>query len=748
MTNSLRRLLLIGALMAPAVILAMAMAARPDVWAWLVLCLAAAAAAIGLLAAEALIRKRGEAANAGANADALRAAFSQAEQTRRSLSECEARLRLALAADDVSVYELDLAAERVWFDHRAAVMSGGMLPSNAWLGRADPRWRAWLDRLHPEDRDQRRAQLRAVIDGLAETFSYTYRFRAADGAWCWLAHRGAVVARVPGSRVPLRIVGVARDVTEQRDRAAFLEQEIAERTAALRESERRFRGIFDSAFQLTGLLTRDGVVLEMNPAARDFHGLSERDVIGRHVWEVGPWASSPRAAAEFKARVAQAAAGRFLRYETHQPDASGRMLTFDFSLKPIFDERNVVTELVAEGRDITERARLQAQLVQAQKMEAVGQLTGGVAHDFNNLLQALIGNLDLIRRIGASAGDARLQQLTANAQRAAARGTQLTRRLLAFSRQQQLRTERVHVSRLTAEMGELLRRAVGETVSVETSASDDLWPCLLDPMQFETTLLNLVINARDAMAEGGTVSIHAGNAVLTADAAQALDVSPGAYVRVDVADTGSGIPAEHLPRLFEPFFSTKEAGKGTGLGLAMVHGFARQCGGAVKVVSEPGRGTTVSLFLPRAAEEEAVSLPEPPRAEPPPVPAPARRGRLGILLVEDDAEVREAVQFALTDAGHRVHVASDADEALATLDSAGPLDMLLCDVVLPGGMDGLELADAARRRRPHLRVLLASGYGAEGLAQRNHGYEVLTKPFSQAELMRRVGEMRLSVAAK
>ncbi|HET9019959.1 MAG TPA: ATP-binding protein, partial [Acetobacteraceae bacterium] len=309
----------------------------------------------------------------------------------------------------------------------------------------------------------------------------------------------------------------------------------------------------------------------------------------------------------------------------------------------------------------------------------------------------------------------------------------------------------VWVSRLVAEMAELLHRAAGETVKVEMRAALDLWPCQLDPAQFESAVLNLAINARDAMPEGGTLTVAAGNATLPAAEAARLDVRAGDFVRVDVTDTGTGIAPEHLAHLFEPFFTTKEVGKGTGLGLAMVHGFARQSGGAATVASAPGRGTTFSLFLPRA-EAEARAAPDvpSPASSRPVVPASAEavsapaRG-LGILVVEDDPEVREAVEFALGDAGHRVVTAADAAGALAVLAKDVPLDLLLCDVALPGGVSGLEVADAARRLRPAMRILLASGYG-DSLAEAI-GYEMLAKPFSQADLLRRVADRQAQAAA-
>ncbi len=294
----------------------------------------------------------------------------------------------------------------------------------------------------------------------------------------WLAALAAATAAAAarlGTEALLRRPGAA-----PADHAATLERELAERTAALQDRERRCRGIFDSAFHFLALLTCEGVVLELNRAALAFYGVAESEAVGRRLWEVAPWADSPPAVAGFRLRLAQAAAGESVRFETARPDRSGRTVPFDLSLRPIFDAGGGVAMLVVEARDISERAELQAKLVQAQKMEAVGQLTGGVAHDFNNLLQALVGNLDLIRRLGESSGDARLLHLVTNAQRAAARGTRLTRQMLAFSRQHKLRIESVSIDRLTAEMADLLRRAAGETIRLEMPLAPDLWACELE----------------------------------------------------------------------------------------------------------------------------------------------------------------------------------------------------------------------------------------------------------------------------
>jgi PAS domain S-box-containing protein len=689
---------------------------------------------------------------------ALRDALATAELTRRALAESETRLRLALDSAEVGVWEIDLRQSRVWLDHRLSELTRGLLPGNTWLALDDSRLRAWAEAIHPDDARMQQAAMRAMMQGEREHLAIEYRFRDAHGAWRWVTDRGAVVASDRRYRRPLRIVGVVRDITEQRDTAAALEQEVAERTAALAESERRFRSIFDAAFQFTALAAPDGTLLEANRALLEFCGRRPEAVLGRRLPAVLAGDAAPETAERLRRKVTRAAAGEFVRCELALPGANNREALVDFSLRPVVGADGTVAMLVVEARDITERARLQAQLAQAQKMEAVGQLTGGVAHDFNNLLQAVTGNLDLILRMAETRGETRLLRLVSNAQRAVARGARLTQQLLAFSRRQNLRPERVLVSRLIAETLELLGRAAGETVEVVTRKAPDLWPCSIDPAQFESALLNLAINARDAMPQGGKLTISAGNVTLSAAEAAALEVPPGDYVRVDVADTGTGIAPEHLPRIFEPFFTTKEVGKGSGLGLAMVHGFARQSGGAVSIASERGRGTMVSLFLPRDTQPVADKpAPENRGGEPPPVEAPARPiARDGatpsVLVVEDEPEVLDAVQFALVDAGYQVLTARESGEALEVLSSNQlHIDVLLCDVALPGPASGVEVADFARARHPGLRVLLTSGYAEETLPRWGRSgtdYEVLPKPFSQAELLRRIAALTTAATAE
>jgi signal transduction histidine kinase len=391
-----------------------------------------------------------------------------------------------------------------------------------------------------------------------------------------------------------------------------------------------------------------------------------------------------------------------------------------------------ITELRARADAL---AQSQEQLRHAQKMEAMGQLTGGVAHDFNNLLTIIVGNLDMI---GRHAEDpTRVRRLTAAAQRAASRGGKLTHQLLMFARRQLLRPETVNANRLLLDFEGLIRRAVGETVALELVLHPALDPVRIDPMQFEAAILNLVINARDAMTGGGHITIRSGNAALDPIAASALpDAQPGIYAVITVQDTGAGIPAAVLGKVFEPFFTTKEVGKGSGLGLSQVYGFVKESGGHIRIDSVEGVGTTVELWLPRSAERP-VEVVEPP---PSPMPLRATAGSEVVLVVEDDQEVGALASESLRELGYQTLVAHDAAQALAILaESDRHIDILFSDVVMPGGMNGAQLAVEARRLRPSLKVLLTSGYTADALSHEHgvlddSGTALLRKPYRAEDL--------------
>jgi PAS domain S-box-containing protein len=383
-------------------------------------------------------------------------------------------------------------------------------------------------------------------------------------------------------------------------------------------------------------------------------------------------------------------------------------------------------ELVEEAR---QREQVEGQLRQAQKMEVIGQLTGGIAHDFNNLLMAVLNNLDLLRR--HSPDDQRTQRLIDGAEQGARRGAALTQRLLAFARRQSLQVDPTDIGGLVDGVRNLLERSVGTGVLLEYRIASELAPALVDPNQIELALLNLVVNARDAMPDGGSITIR----VDEVTAHEAEDLEAGRFVRLSVIDTGVGMDEETLQRAIEPFFSTKELGKGTGLGLSMIHGLAVQLNGALRLSSTPGQGTRADLYLPVTSLPTADS--EPAIASPVVEVDAAQRAR--VLLVDDDVLIAMVTSGMLEDLGHEVIEANSGDAALAALSAGQDVDLMITDFAMPG-MNGAQLAEAARRLRPDLPILLATGY-----AEMPNGSTIelprLGKPYSQQDLAREIGKL-------
>ena len=412
----------------------------------------------------------------------------------------------------------------------------------------------------------------------------------------------------------------------------------------------------------------------------------------------------------------------------------GREYWLEFNVVPITNAEGQCTHFVSIQRDITRQLALEEQLRQAQRLEAIGQLTGGVAHDFNNLLTVILGNAELLSE--ALAGNPNLHPLAEIISTAAQRGSALTQHLLSFARRQALDPRAVDVNRLITGMDRLIRRALGEHIEIGLILAPELWPALVDPAQLESALLNLCINARDAMPAGGTLTIETANVVLDRNYADRhMEVLPGAYVLVAVSDTGIGIPPEHLPHVFEPFFTTKEKGKGSGLGLSMVYGFVKQSQGHITIYSEPGQGATVKLYLPRTVEEAAG------------YDATAddvwSGGHETILLVEDDEAVRHFARQQLASLGYRVLEAATGPAALELVRAHDDIDLIFTDIVMPGGMSGRDLVEAARLLRPGLKALYTSGYAENVIVHHGRldpGVVLLSKPYRRADLARKVRE--------
>jgi PAS domain S-box-containing protein len=521
-----------------------------------------------------------------------------------------------------------------------------------------------------------------------------------------------------------RIQAIARDITE-RKRAED----------ALRESDRKSRALLDLSFGFTGLLSLDGTVLDANRTVLEFAGIERQDVLGRPFWELAAWKDSPELQERLRAAVSAAAGGEMVRFEVPVRAADGSVHPVDFSLKPVRDESGQVVMLIPEGRDITElkrageeKADLQAQLHQAQKMESIGRLAGGVAHDFNNLLTVINGYSRLLLDT-LEAGDP-LRDSLEEINRAGERAARLTQQLLAFSRKQVLQPRVLDLNCVVRNTRPMLARLMGDDVELCVEPSADAATVCADPHQLEQVLMNLAVNSRDAMPHGGKLSI--GTAVVEGG------VRPGRHVALAVADTGAGMDEETRRRMFEPFFTTKEIGKGTGLGLSMVQGVVEQSGGLIDVASVPGRGTTVTIYLPWV--ESALTGAEGPEA----VPQPPAGGTKTVLVVEDQREVREYVAAALTACGYRVIQADGAAEALPLWEREHEgIDLVLTDVVMPR-LSGGELANLLWKRRPGAKVLFMSGYKDDVMTQdgaREQGIEFIQKPFSPGQLANRVGEM-------
>jgi PAS domain S-box-containing protein len=518
----------------------------------------------------------------------------------------------------------------------------------------------------------------------------------------------------------------------------ILEERVAESSAALRRTESQFRilvhGVTDYAIYM---LDPGGHVTNWNPGAERIKGYAATEVVGQHFSIFYTEDDRLKGLPEQALAVAMRAG----RYESEgwRVRKDGSRFWANAVIDAIKDDDGKLAGFAKITRDMTARVAVEERLRQSQKMETLGQLTGGIAHDFNNLLTAIYGSIETLqRRLKGEAPE--LRRHADMALRGAERAATLTRQLLAFARRQPLEPQPIELNKLVRGMSELLTRTLGESIAIETVLAGGLWWTSADANQLENAILNLAVNARDAMPKGGKLTIETANAYLDeAYTAANTDAAPGQYVMVAVSDTGAGMSPEVLSKTFEPFFTTKQSGEGTGLGLASVYGFVKQSGGHVKIYSESGHGTTVKIYLPKLAAGP------PPEAIAKAQPAPAA-GAAGetILVVEDDEDVSEHSRQVLSELGYRVLIAGDAQAALRILESEPGVQLLFTDVGLPGGHNGRQLADEARRRLPGLKVLFTTGYARNAIIHQGRldpGVELIAKPFTYAALAQKIRQV-------
>jgi PAS domain S-box-containing protein len=638
----------------------------------------------------------------------------------------EAQLRLATEAGDIGLWDLDTTTNNLFWDARCKAMFG--------ISAAVPvTMDDFYTGLHPDDHDKTVEALKRAIDpNLRAPYNVEYRtIGKEDSVLRWIAAKGRGVFDTSG--VCIRAMGTTIDITDRkRDEVRLrqlnrdLEEMVAERTAELNR-------VWQYSRDLAVVVDMEGIIRSSSPASIAILGRQPDEAIGKGVADF-IW---PEDIPEAEAGLARALSGEELT------DFQIRLLHADGSARWISWRTTREADFVyAYGRDITSE-KLQSEalrhteeaLRQSQKMEAVGQLTGGIAHDFNNMLAVVMGSLDLLgRRIGHD--DPRARRFIDAAVDGAKRAANLTKRLLAFSRQQPLQPEVLNVNSLVSGMSELLRHSIGADIRLETVLAGGLWPANVDPNQLENVIVNLAVNARDAMPEGGRLTIETHNAHLDDRYATAhIGIPKGHYVMIAVTDTGSGMSPDVLAKAFDPFFTTKMVGKGTGLGLSQVYGFVKQSGGHVKIYSEPGpgpnQGTTVKIYLQRTAE------PEPPLTESESRLEPLAGGhRETVLVVDDEQAVRQFSVDAFCELGYEVLEADSADTAMKLLRSHPEVDLLFTDVVMPD-VNGRLLVDRAHALRPDLKVLFTTGYTRNAVVHNgvlDPDVELIGKPFTLDEL--------------
>lgn len=655
--------------------------------------------------------------------------------------EIEERYRLAAQATNDAIWDWRMVDGHVIWNDALRTLFGHD------ADQTSAQW--WIEHIHPDDRARIDREIHAVIDGGGNAWSGEYRFRRADGSYAAVFDRGAVLRDDRGA--PVRMIGAMLDLTARKQAEAAL----AEREERLRlATDAGDLGFWDVDLVHDQLIwpprtkAMFGISPDVPVSLRDFYdGLHPDDLDATSAAFAAAADPARRALYDVEYRTVGkedgivrwvAAKGRGLFEDGRCVRVVG--VAIDVTARKASEARLQELNERLEARvaeEIAGRAQVEDALRQAQKMEAVGQLTGGIAHDFNNMLATVIGPLDaLARRLGD--GDPRNKRYVDLALNGATRAAQLTQRLLAFSRQQPLQPVALDPNRLVAGMSSLLTHSLGSSVQLETVLAAGIWWINADENQLENVILNLAVNARDAMPDGGRLTVETANCDLDHRyAAEHAGVQAGQYVMIAVTDTGAGMPPEVMAKAFDPFFTTKEVGRGTGLGLSQVYGFVKQSAGHVKIYSEVGQGTTVKVYLPRLLRRPQPQPDAPARAS---TALPLGDAQELVLVVEDEPAVREFSVQVLQDLGYRVLEADGAEAALRLLDAHPDIALLFTDVIMPG-LNGRQLADRARETRPDLKVLFTTGYSRNAVVHNgvlDPGVHLIGKPFTAEDLAQRV----------
>ena len=581
----------------------------------------------------------------------------------------------------------------------------------------------WRTRIHPDDID-RIVQESIAGEATLGTFTLEGRYKNAEGEWRWLKSTSS--PRFGPDAALAGFIGAATDITVAKEAELDLKRQVEQRTAELARREAQFRAVFEAALEVMVLLEPDGTVLAVNNRREMWRHPNPDDAIGQKLWDSPTMQAYPQHIPVMRKGIQRAAKGHIFTTEVRMEREGLPTAHLDVSVQPVRDEDGSIIYLLFEARDITELKAAQEQLRQSQKMEALGQLTGGIAHDFNNLLTVVVGGLDLLsKRIE----DDKLRRYATNALTAAERGARLTGQLLAFSRVQRLEVRATNIAPLIENMRPLLRNVLGPGIEKNFNLDQEMLPVLADPTQVEVAVLNLAINARDAMPNGGMLTFTTQPTKVKNDP----ELESGDYVELCISDTGVGMPENVRDRAFEPFFTTKEVGKGTGLGLSMVYGMALQSGGIARIESEPGKGTAVRLFFRVAGQPAEQAGPgEDDESVGNGVVAAER-----ILVIDDDPDVRAFISESLAEEGYSVREAGDGKSGLSAL-AAEPADLVVLDFIMPG-LSGADVASRILAKQPQQPILFVSGYSeTESIKRIAPNAPLLTKPFRAEALSKAV----------